>query len=61
MCDSSEVGMKIEHKKAIQKNFKTLVDNCNIDLLLPELLKRNVFTDEMIKKYKVSTTLLFFS
>lgn len=57
MCDSSEVGMKTEHRKAIQKNFKTLVDGCNIDLLLPKLLKRNVFTDKMIKKYMVSCAL----
>lgn len=57
MCDSSEVGMKTEHRKAIQRNFKILVDNCNIDLLLPELKKRNVFTEKMIKRYMVSTPL----
>lgn len=54
-ADFEQIGMKSQHRQAIQSNFKNLVDNCDIDLLLPKLLDKNVYTKSMITKYYVSS------
>lgn len=48
-----QIGMKKQHCMAIRTNFSKLVDNCDIDLLLPKLLEKHVFTESMILKYSV--------
>ncbi|KAK4875469.1 hypothetical protein RN001_011891 [Aquatica leii] len=44
--------MEHHHREAIQKNYSTLVQECRINDLLPALLKKHVFSKQMIKKYK---------
>lgn len=52
--ECEQIGMKKEHCEAIRINFSKLVNNCNIDLLLPKLLEKHVFTESMLLKYRVS-------
>lgn len=50
---NNNIGMLEIHRSTIQRNHQALVETCNIDLLLPKLLEKNVFSSEMAKKYQV--------
>lgn len=50
---NNNIGMQDIHRWIIQNNHQQLVDKCNIDTLLPKLLEKRVFSNEMAKKYRV--------
>jgi hypothetical protein len=49
--------MNEEDRKKLVDNLVELVEQTNLKVLIPELLKRKVFTLEMIQKYTVSYSL----
>jgi hypothetical protein len=46
--------MNEEDRQKIMRNLVELVEQTNLDTLIPELLQRSVFTLEMGQKYMVS-------
>lgn len=46
--------MEDEDRNKITQNLVELIEQTNLDSLIPELLERRVFTPEMIEKYVVS-------
>jgi hypothetical protein len=46
--------MEEEDRKKILQNLVQLVEETNLKTLIPELLKRGIFTSEMVQKYEVS-------
>lgn len=55
----NNIGMQDIHRSIIQNNHQNLVDKCDIDLLLPKLLEKRVFSNEMAKKYQVLTIIIY--
>jgi len=49
--------MDDEDRQKIMKNLVELVEETNLDTLVPKLCERGVFTDGMIHKYMVSCLL----
>ena len=45
--------MQEEHRKAIQNNFKSLVEQTDLDTMVTNLYEKGVFSSQMIEKYKV--------
>lgn len=50
---NNNIGMLDVHRSIIQKNHQALTEICDIDLLLPKLLEKRVFSNEMAKRYQV--------
>lgn len=46
--------MQEEHKKAIQKNFTSLVERTDLDAMITALFEKGVFSEPMIEPYRVS-------
>jgi hypothetical protein len=46
--------MNEEDRQKIRHNLVVLVEETNLDTLIPKLCERGVFTAEMIQKYVVS-------
>jgi len=49
--------MDDEDRQKIVKNLVELVEETNLDTLVPKLCEKGVFTDGMIHKYMVSSLL----
>lgn len=45
--------MEDRHRNIIQKNYKTLVDNVNINELVPLLIEKGVFSRDQAEHYMV--------
>lgn len=45
--------MEEEHRKAIQSNFVSLVEQTDLDLMVSVLYEKGVFSERMIEPYKV--------
>lgn len=45
--------MEDRHKRKIQTNYLTLINNVNTNELLPRLIQRKVFSRDQAEKYKV--------
>lgn len=46
--------MQNEHRKAIQNNFATLVEQTDLQVMVSALYERGVFSEQMIEPFKVS-------
>jgi hypothetical protein len=46
--------MDDEDRQKITRNLVELVEDTNLDTLIPKLCERGVFTDGMVHKYMVS-------
>lgn len=46
--------MQDEHRKAIQNNFGSLVEQTDLDSLVSALYEKGVFSEAMIEPYRVS-------
>ncbi|CAH2226418.1 jg26693, partial [Pararge aegeria aegeria] len=44
--------MQEEHRKAIQSNFTSLVEQTDLDLMVSSLYEKGVFSEQMIEPYK---------
>lgn len=45
--------MQEEHRQAIQKNFSSLVEQTDLDMIVSVLYEKGVFSEAMIEPYRV--------
>lgn len=49
--------MQNEHRKAIQNNFGSLVEQTDLDMMVSALYEKGVFSEQMIEPFKVRSWL----
>lgn len=51
-----QLGMLSAHRDLIRQNHNELVEKCNLQPLIVKLLEKNVYSEEMAKRFKVRFT-----
>lgn len=49
--------MEDVHRDAIQSNYVSLVEQTDLDLMVSALYEKGVFTEQMIERYKVRSSI----
>lgn len=53
LARQNKITMEERHRRAIQQNFTSLVEQTDLDMMVSALYERGVFSEQMIEQYKV--------